>query len=494
MASIPLFGFGSGRKSPNVSTQARINCYAEKLAEPDKAPIAFYARPGLAHLNLNFAATDPRFTGPLRGMCVLQTNNGAPANPMLDYLVVVAGGCPAVLTSLGDINVGNPSGGFLDPVFGGTGPVRMATDGSAVVALDGTVGHWIAGVTPLSIRIPDTSFTHSAKTVCFLGGRFFCDDPTAPGRFRWSDLYNGQSWPALNYATAEQNPDPLTGVFEAHGQLLLFGTRTLEFWALQASGYQGTQPVTSVQGTTLMWGTEAYDTIRKVGDVVVFMGRNNNGDRKVLMLQGYQAQPISTPDIEADIQADGSPDMATALVMMKAGHTFYVLNLSTKSWAYNLESGNWDIWMSEGSRFAGQWQAAAFAKVLVSDYRDQRIHQLDVNYLTDDGAVMVREMTSRHLFDPNLARMPVSEIVIDMQTGVGVTVGQGSNPEAMLQWSKDGGHTWGNEVWQTIGAIGAYLTRAAWRFLGISRDWNFRLRITDPVTTAVVGANMKVGP
>ena len=486
MPMVPLFGLGTGRKSPNVSKQARVNMYAEKAAEPDKGPLAFYARPGLQHLDLNASGGIP-VAGAARGMIAVQTNNGQPVVPF-DVLIVFCGAGVNVCKSLGSIE-GVTS---VDP-YPGLGPVRSAFDGFAVVAVDGVIGHYVSIPSGLNFKIPDTNFPSGARTVCFLSGRFFCDDPSNPGRFRWSDIYNGQSWPALNYATAETSPDTLTGVFEARGQLLLFGTRTLEFWNPAPTGYAGQQPVQLVSGAVKMWGTEAYDTIRKVGENVCFLGRNNNGDRKVILLDGYNATPISTPDIERDIQSDPSPDSATAGALTKAGHTFYVLNLSARSWAYDLETGNWDIWHTEGSRFAGQWVAACYGQLLVTDYRDQRLHLIDVNNLTDDGAIMVREIISRHLFGPDLEFLPVSQICIDMETGVGLVSGQGSNPMIMLQWSKDGGHTWGNEIWQTFGALGNYLTRAVWRFLGVARDWTFKLRITDPVTVAIIAANMKVG-
>ena len=89
----------------------------------------------------------------------------------------------------------------------------------------------------------------------------------------------------------------------------------------------------------------------------------------------------------------------------------------------------------------------------------------------------------------------VSKLQVDFETGVGLISGQGSDPQAMLQFSKDNGHTWSNEAWVTLGAIGAYLTRAIWWRLGVARDWVFKIRITDPVKVVIAGASIdaKVG-
>jgi len=61
----------------------------------------------------------------------------------------------------------------------------------------------------------------------------------------------------------------------------------------------------------------------------------------------------------------------------------------------------------------------------------------------------------------------------------------------MLQISKDNGHTWGNELWTTIGAMGKYFTRVVWRRLGSARDWTFKIRVTDPVKVVFTFTDVK---
>jgi hypothetical protein len=58
----------------------------------------------------------------------------------------------------------------------------------------------------------------------------------------------------------------------------------------------------------------------------------------------------------------------------------------------------------------------------------------------------------------------------------------------MLQYSKDGGHTWSEEIWRDIGAMGQFKCRSLFLRLGRGRDWVFRLRVTDPVKTVFIGA------
>jgi hypothetical protein len=73
----------------------------------------------------------------------------------------------------------------------------------------------------------------------------------------------------------------------------------------------------------------------------------------------------------------------------------------------------------------------------------------------------------------------------------------GYDPEVMLRWSDDGGHTWSNEHWSQIGKIGAYGHRTFWRRLGMTlklRDRVYELSGTDPVKIAIIGAELILSP
>jgi len=67
----------------------------------------------------------------------------------------------------------------------------------------------------------------------------------------------------------------------------------------------------------------------------------------------------------------------------------------------------------------------------------------------------------------------------------------GYDPQAMLRWSNDGGSTWSNEHWTSIGRIGRYTNRAIWRRLGFARDRIFEVAISAPVKAVIVSANLK---
>ena len=69
-------------------------------------------------------------------------------------------------------------------------------------------------------------------------------------------------------------------------------------------------------------------------------------------------------------------------------------------------------------------------------------------------------------------------------------------PRVMLRWSDDGGHTWSNEHWRSMGTIGSYGARVIWRRLGMTlkiRDRVYEVSGTDPVKIAIMGAELHAG-
>ena len=82
-------------------------------------------------------------------------------------------------------------------------------------------------------------------------------------------------------------------------------------------------------------------------------------------------------------------------------------------------------------------------------------------------------------------------------TTIAYPAAPGYDPQVMLRWSDDGGHTWSNEHWSPIGKIGVYGQRTFWRRLGMTlklRDRVYELSGTDPNKIAIMGAELIISP
>jgi hypothetical protein len=60
----------------------------------------------------------------------------------------------------------------------------------------------------------------------------------------------------------------------------------------------------------------------------------------------------------------------------------------------------------------------------------------------------------------------------------------------MLRWSDDGGFTWSNEHWASIGLAGQTKNRCTWNRLGQAWDRVYEGNFSDPVPRDIIGATL----
>jgi hypothetical protein len=119
------------------------------------------------------------------------------------------------------------------------------------------------------------------------------------------------------------------------------------------------------------------------------------------------------------------------------------------------------------------------------------VYRLDPNAYTDNGAITIRQLITRHVLS-SFNRIRVSLLYLDMETGVGLQSGQGSNPQIMLEYSKDNGRTWAAQRFVSSGLVGQYLTRVLWRRFGSTRDAVWRITQSDPVKFVITEGAFRV--
>lgn len=464
MARIPLFGVGLQGKSPKVTAQKRQNCYLEFQPEGEHTRVAIYGTPGL-ELFVSFGDT------PARGM------HSFPGN---SKLYVVHRGTLWEVDNAGT----KTNRGTLNTT---SGRVSMANNGTQICIVDGTDG-WIFNTsTNAFTEITDAQFPSSPTTVTFHNGRFIVNKGST-GEFYASDAYDGLAWTALMFATAESIPDNLIRV-EARDELVLFGDLTTEFWADTGSaGF----PYARIPGSTLRWGLAARWSVAHLSGSFAFLAQNEMGEVIVALLDGFGIKRLSNFELEHTINNYATVSDATAFAYMLGGHPMYQISFPTAGYTW-LYDGSTELWSSLKSANINRHRAEVHAnfinKNVVSDYSDGSLYRLKPDVYTDNGDSIALELISAHVIedDKNVAHWSL-ELLMD--TGVGLATGQGSDPQAMLQVSRDGGRSFGTELWAGIGATGEYTKRVKWRRLGRARDAVYKVRITDPIPRRITGANL----
>jgi hypothetical protein len=131
----------------------------------------------------------------------------------------------------------------------------------------------------------------------------------------------------------------------------------------------------------------------------------------------------------------------------------------------------------------------------VTDYRNGKIYKIDPTKYDNNGETLPFEVTSKHIWHDD-KEIGISQLQVDIQAGVGLAVGQGSDPQMMLKVSKDGGNSFNEVGWSDMGGVGQYKQRCIWRNLGSAKDWVLKLRVTDPIKRVLTGASaeMQGGP
>lgn len=459
-------------QSVNVDCQRCVNLFPElnALGTGKEREIAFLApTPGLKLL-VNLPA------GPVRG--IWSASNGS---------VFAAAG--NALYSISSSWVATQIGTLLSS----SGSVSMADNGIALVIVDGAFGYsWTFGTSTFA-QITDPNFL-GANQVVYIDGYFIFNQPGTQ-HFYLSGL-NALTFNALDVGTAAGSPDPLVGLASNSQNLYAIGSKSIEVF--YDSG--DTFPFTRIGGAILDVGCSAAFSISKLEGSIYFLGGDTNGSGIVYRLQGYQFQRISTPAIESTIRALTPAQIAaaTSYTYQQGGHLFYCLNLpgTNSTWVYDSSTQFWhertylNLWSLE--RHRSECSAVAFGLNITGDYQNGNIYLLDSATYNDNGTPIKRIRSAPH-FGQDMMNVFHKSFILDMEVGVGNDgSGLGTDPQVMLRWSDDGGHSWSQERWMSAGKIGKTRTRVAWRRLGLSRDRVYEVSISDPVKVVLIGAEIDV--
>jgi hypothetical protein len=473
----PILGSTYVTRSVNAADSRCVNLFPEIIPEGGKEPAFLQRAPGL-----NFLQTVG--TGPIRGLWAF-SNDAATA-------FVVSG------TELYQIDqayvatkIGNVSG---------TGPVSIADNGTQVFFACNGPSFIYNNTTNVFSQITDPDFP-GAVTVGYLDGYFVFNEPNSQ-RIWVTSLLDGLSVDPLDFASAEGAPDGVAGLIIDHREAWVFGTNSVEVWYdAGAADF----PLQRIQGAFNEIGCIAPYSIAKLDNGVFWLGADARGRGIVYRANGYTGARVSTHAVEWQIQQYADMSDAIAYTDQQDGHAFYVLVFpsANTTWVYDVSTQAWHerAGFTNGAftRHRSNCQMSFNNKIIVGDFESGNIYSFDLEVYADNGQIQKWLRTWRALptGQNNLKRTAQHSLQLDCESGVGLNLGQGSDPEVMLRWSDDGGHTWSNEHWATIGKIGQFYRRVFWRRLGMTlklRDRVYELSMTDPVKIAIVGAELILSP
>jgi hypothetical protein len=476
----PILGASYVARSVNAADNRLVNLFPEATTDNGKTAGFFNRAPGL-----KFQQTIG--TGPIRALWAHQTNGS-------DFYVVSGTefykvtGLTATPTKLGDVT--------------GTGPVSIADNGTQIFLACNPDGFIYNEVTNVFAKITDPDFT-GAVTVAYLDGYFVYNEPNSQ-KVWVTQLLDGTSVDPLDFASAEGSPDGLVAINVDHREAWLFGTDSVEVWY---DAGLADFPLTRIQGAFNEIGCVAAFSVAKLDNALFWLGTDARGQGIVYRANGYTGLRVSTHAIEYAIAQYGNISDAVAYTYQQEGHAFYVLTFPTgnATWVYDVstqawhERAGWDTTLGEFTRHRSNCQCNFGGNTVVGDYLNGNIYTLDLSVYADNGGIQkwLRSWRALPTGTNTLRRTAQHSLQLDCESGTGLVTGQGSDPEIMLRWSDDGGHTWSNEHLSKMGKIGEYYRRVFWRRLGMTmklRDRVYEVSGTDPVKTVIMGAELLISP
>ena len=516
----PILGSSYVARSVNAADARMVNLFPEVVPEGGKEPAFLNRAPGLQFLaNMG--------DGPIRGLWQFGGYGYAVSGETLYKIDAIWNA-----TEIGTVS-------------GSSGPVSMSDNGTQLfIACNGP--SFIYNSLTLEFKQIDDPDFPGAVTVGYLDGYFVFNEPDSQ-RLWITSLLDGTSIDPLDFASAEGSPDGLVAILIDHREAWLFGTNSVEVWYDSGAA---DFPLSPVQGAFNEVGCIAAFSVAKLDNGIFWLGADARGRGIVYRANGYTAQRVSTHAVEWQIQQYANMSDAIAYTYQQDGHSFYVLIFpsANTTWVYDVATSLWHERAAfvNGSftRHRSNCQMSFNNEIVVGDHELGNLYAFDLNTFSDNGEVQkwLRSWRALPTGTNDLKRTAQHSLQLDAETGAidsnvitsvvivdtssanddllteggdflvweapasaggrilietSLLEAFGIDPQVMLRWSDDGGHTWSNEHWRSMGKTGQWGRRVIWRRLGMTlklRDRVYEVSGTDQVKIAIMGAELNVSP
>lgn len=473
----PYAGF-CGPSNPTQSLQAdcerTVNFYPERV-ESQAAPTgaALYPTPG-AETFVTTADVEPRALVNAAGRCFAVMGTGF--YEVFEDRTTRKLGSVAQNSYPATISYNGTAGGQLFITSGGNGyTFALATNLlTAVLAGSATMGGMI-------------------------NARFLAFD-ILTGKVQMSGLNDGLTWDPTLFFRRTLAPDPWQCMLINPPEIWLIGKETGEVW-YDTGAFP--QPFAPIPGAFFKYGTPAPFSASVAGDYITWLASGRDGAGTIVAARGYTPQAISNFAVETAIAKyarTGTIADAEVLVYADQGHTFANFSFPTgrATWTVDLsmgmawhERGRYDPALSRFDVWAPRVHAYAFNRHLVGNRGTGSIASMDVTFGSEaNGSVIRRVRIAPPLYATSRQRLQVSRLEVLVDSGLGLPIGQGSDPKMMLRESPNA-RTWGSERMASAGKQGDYSRRCVWTRCGSSdKLWVPEISVSDPIPWRISGAEL----
>lgn len=467
MPAYPNFcGSSYTSQSPIVAMERTLNWYLEP--SPNSPP-ALYPTPGVTRQSLagQVGVRGVFFQGG-RGFAVIGAKfYEVNADWTLTERGVVANdGLPAYITTNGD----------------GADQLAIAAGGEGYI-----------------YNLVTNDFQNPVHAVTFIGmiDEFFLALDATSSSFKISDSLDGLVWDPTQVLQRSDASDAWQSMLIVEPEVWLIGEKTSGvLFDNGASPF----PFAPRKGLIIPYGTCAKHSPAVVGGNPIWLAQSKEGDRYVVGAQGYGATPISTKAMEWALSKYARVDDAEGFGHEYLGHQFYTLNFpsANATWVYDRttdqwhERSTWDSAMAQEKVWRARCHMKAFGVHIFGDRSSGGLYRADAELGFDFGETPLRRLRRGPGLRRFGQRLFMNNWQLDLESGLGLPIGQGSDPQVMFRNSWDGGKVWSNERWRSAGKQGDYGRLVRWNCIGSGRHFVPEVAVTDPIPWRISGAAYNV--
>lgn len=353
------------------------------------------------------------------------------------------------------------------------GTVSLSHNITQLVIVDGTSLYVYTLATNVLEDRSSNPGWRGSRSVGFIDGYSIFVAPETD-QFYLSAIDDASSEDALDFSSADAQPDNVVTSLVLHRELLLFGVYTTEVW-INSGG--AAFPFVRYNSAQIDVGCVGQQAAIVASDSVFWIGQTRTGTGIVYRMVGHSPQRVSTRAIEQMLAKSTDITQASMWTYQVDGHEFVGINapgLSTtlvydaamQQWHERAEwSAGWapfrvtSICFVNGAQYAGD-AAGNLYKI------DPTVYQLGSDPL-------VRERTWPHLVTQSMEPITFASLELACTTGYGGSV--------TLEISNNGGNTFGPPLLRSLGATGQWMQKVRWMMLGTANDRVFRIRCSDAV-------------
>ena len=308
------------------------------------------------------------------------------------------------------------------------------------------------------------------------------DAPTAGEYFTSKvspDAGDKISFKVSDFANAETEADAAVGVIRKGDLLWIMGVKTVEVFSF-GDGI----PFPDVPGLFFDVGCASRNSISKSRENIYWLGSD--------LTIRENGKKISTKAVIKAIKAASFIDGSFSFTFEEDGSEFVSFTFGLEStWVFDIDNR---IWHERQTYLRDEWQARTAIrfddKQLIGDGLAGQMFELSDTVHDYDGSPRIWIVQMPYIHAEG-ARLGFGPLQIKINGGAGTS--QILDPQLIIEYSKDGGRNWSNEIFKSMGARGDYRDPIKLHRLGKAEDMLIRISASDAVLAQLIwvwmGAN-----